>query len=510
MEKANYSKKNETPELGTLALGNASVTIEVDYKFKSSICVDYLTFTFPFDYIEHISNFENTKEEVKVRFYEILNDLKLDFKSGEPAKCGTKGFMYGMTWAVPIQYVGDKNPSTRFDYWLRFNNLKIGCFELSGGCCRDFERRCSAEELNVDSSWRNLLDNIYFKYHGSASRIDIAFDFYNIDLEDPFMYFYNKILNCEFSSPIRSFSPSITFKDDGDSRSYKAQIFHIGEMTGSVSAVFYNKKLEQAHQNNFVECKNWLRFEIRFKDEKADNLVSGLLKNWESKDIYLVGILKKYFDFKIRPKKNKDVFVKRNTRYNWTTDPIWEEMTNSVFKQTLVNQFERESSIKGKAHYLTNYQKKVLTSLYLANGPVGFKQILKNALAIGCSDLDNNDFSRINYHRDKLSMNAITLQDVDALIDDLNKELEDEAYDPVVINDEGEVVVKKEDFLFGLEAKRQQIYPAEEFKKYEKKKNLNSLISIMKDYFKTEYDNFTEDEVLKFIASVVKGQKKGG
>ena len=88
----------------------------------------------------------------------------------------------------------------------------------------------------------------------------------------------------------------------------------------------------------------------------------------------------------------------------------------------------------------------------------------------------------------------------------LNKELEDEAYDPVVINDEGEVVVKKEDFLFELEVKRQQIYPAEEFKKYEKKKNLNSLIACMKEHFKTHYDDFTE-EVIKFIADIVRGQK---
>lgn len=507
MKNSNFNKKFDGSELGIGALGKAPITIEVDYKFKSSICVDYLTFSFPFDFTENITNLENAPDVDKRRFYNILTDLKLEYKSGEPSKSGTKGFMYGMTWAVPVQYVGDKNPATRFDYWLRFNNLKIGCFEMSGGCCRDFERRCLAESLDADAQWRNLLDNVYFKYQGSASRIDIAFDFYNIDLEDPFMYFYQKIFNCEFTSPIRSFSPSITFKDDADSRTYKAQIFHIGDSSGSVSAVFYNKKLEQAHQHNYIECKNWLRFEIRFKDKQADNLVAGLLRNWESKDTYLVGILKKYFDFKVRPQKNKDLFVKRNTRYNWKTDPLWDEMTNSIIKKTLINQFESESSIKGKAHYLTNYQKKVLTSLYLANGPTGFKQILKNALAIGCSDLDNNDFNRINYHRDKLSMDDITIEDVNSLIDQLNKELEDERYDPVVINDNGEVVVKKDDFLLGLDAKRQQIYPEEEFKKYEKKKNLNSLIATMKDYFKTHYDDFTEEEVMKFISDVVKAQK---
>lgn len=489
-------QKNESEDVIGVS-GNTPITREFSNKFESSICIDYLTFSFPFSFKENFLNFKNIgSNEDKEILYTLFRLLILDPEKAEVLNYGTKGYQYGLKWTVPVQFVGETHPATRFDYWLRLNNSPLGCFELTGNCCRDFERRCAESNIKADDAYKRLFDYI-LNCGGSISRLDIAFDFFNLKKDDPFLYFYNKIMNCEFSSPIQDIEPDFKFNDNGDFRTYKKQVIHLGAINGKVSAEIYNKKLQQEAIKKEVDAQSWIRFELKFKDTKADSLVAHMLSCWNTKDKYLTEVLKYYFNFKYKPKCNEDVFVKNSTRRKWITDPFWDEITgNDIGRNKVVNMFLKETTITAKAYYIKNDYKKFLATLYYAYGASGFERIIKETLKEGSYDvLEADTMAIVNFHRKKNKLDEIDDKFIFAKRDELTNDLEQTKDDIYSFDENGEIFRKNEDIITPLKKVEQRKSVLGEINKYKNTKEFRFFIWALKTEFGKVFDDKDPEEL---------------
>ena len=504
-------QKNDTEQRGGV-LGNTPLSREFNNKFESSICFDYLSFTFPFSFKEHYSSFNTSATpEDKELITMFFNILILKPNEAEILNYGTKGFQYGLKWQVPVQFVGESKPATRLDYWLRLNDLQLGCFELTGACCRDFERRCANKGLDADEVYLKLFDFI-FNCGGSISRIDIAYDFFNVKKEDPFLYFYNKIINCEFNSPIQKINPDFCFCDNGDYRTYTKQVIHLGSINGNVSAEIYNKKLQQEALKKEVDVNSWIRFEIKLKDTKADSIVAHLISCWNNKENYLTEILKYYFNFKVRPKSNNDYFVKNTTRRKWKTDPFWDEITGeNIGRQKIVNMFLKETTITAKAFYIKNEYKKFLATLYYAYGPSGFELILKETIKDGSFDvLEANTLSLINFHRHENKLDQIDDSQILETQDVLKQSLETSKDDIYSVTEDGEIFKTNEDILIPLkiDKSKQKKSALSEINKYKNTKEFRFFISALKKELGTDFDELDPETLIEKINQLIKEAKE--
>lgn len=510
MDEEKFQKNEREQSIGVL--GNTPIGREFSNKFESSICFDYLSFTFPFTFKEHYSNFmTNGKPEDKELISTFFHLLILKPDEAELLSYGTKGFQYALKWKVPVEYVGETHPATRLDYWLRLNDLQLGCFELTGNCCRDFERRCAEDGLDADESYLKLFDFI-LNCGGSISRLDIAYDFFNLKKDDPFLYFYNKIMNCEFNSPIQDVEPDFKFNDNGDFRTYKKQVLHLGSINGNVSAEIYNKKLQQEAIKKEVDVNSWIRFEIKLKDTKADSIVAHLISCWNNKDNYLTEILKYYFNFKVRPKCNEDLFVKNSTRRKWKTDPFWDEITGeNIGRQKIVNMFLKETSITAKAYYLNNNYKKFIATLYYAYGPNGFNRIVNDAIKEGSNDvLEANTLSLINFHRHENKLDLIDDEFILEKQNELKEDLESTKDDIYSITEDGEVFKRNDDIMspLNVEKSKQKKSALSEINKYRNTKEFRFFVTALKKELGTDFDKLSPEDLNVKINKLIKEAKE--
>lgn len=495
-----------TPRFATPGLGNTGVSREICHLFQSSIVIDYLTFTFPFGFKDIFENFSRFSEtEDRDHFKGLCRFLRLDEKEAEIRHFGHGAYTYGLDWAVPVQYVGESKPVTTFDYWNKRDNAKSARLEMTGNCCRDFERRLHESGVeNMDEAWEHLLAYIGDGLGGGVSRIDIAFDFFNVPMDDPFMYFYNKIMNCEFNSPISKINPDYSFDDWGDARTFDVQILKLGGKGSSVQAEMYNKKLQQESRKLNVFVDNWIRFELKFRDERAKSLVYHLLQNWDRKDEYLVSILKLYFNFKERPKCNKDTFVPNSTRRHWKTDPVWEEMVGTLHNQKIENVFKHESTITGQAVYLSGMQAQNIARVYHAYGSNGWQKIFQKILAEGTSKIDASGLALINYHRSIVnSQDELTEDDLKNFVDDLDAVLDDEEDDSYLVDENGCVMKTYGDLLASIDPGKDRPSTPDRLRTYEKRKTLYYLIRKLKDEFYSGIDKYSSDQLKDIINSMI-------
>lgn len=498
-------KLKPTPHFATPGLGNTGVGREIS-SFQSSIVIDYLTFTFPFGFTDIFENFPILSEmEDRHRFGQLLRFLELNMKEGEIRHYGHAAYTYGLDWAVPVQYVGESKPVTTFDYWNKRDNSKTARLEMTGSCCRDFERRVDESgDRDMDKRWEHLLAYIGDGLGGGVSRIDIAFDFFNLPLDDPFMYFYDKILNCEFNSPISKIHPDYTFDDRGDSRTFDVQILKLGGKTSSVQGEIYNKKLQQESRRLNVAVKNWIRFELKFRDEKAKSLVYHLLRNWDKKDDYLTSILKLYFNFKERPKCNKDRFVQNSTRRHWKVDPFWEQMVGTLHNQKIENVFKHESTITGEAVYLSGMQSQNIARVFHAYGQNGWQKIFQKILAEGTSKIDASGLALINYHRSIVNaQEELTEDDLKNFVSDLDAILDEEEDDSYLIDENGSVMKTYGDLLASIDPGKARPSTPDRLRTYEKRKTLYYLIRKLKDEFYSGIDKYSSDQLKDIINSMI-------
>lgn len=257
------------------------------------IVIDYFSATFPFICYEEDSE------------YSIIDDIILmtcDFlsiKKEDVEKCD-----YAMH---------------RFEYQYRLSDhitlrlcgpdLKTGhkscSIKLSGQGCREFE------ELATDRTWLDFLEFFIVRLNASPTRIDIAIDDYD----------GNNITFEEVKRKLDSGHFTTSFQDKDfimHGSNNKGLSLQFGSHSSTQMLVIYEKLKEQRTKG--IECIQdyWVRYEMRYRHEKAYNVCMNIINHGNSgfKE-YIFGLLYSMLDIKADNNYGEDNIHKAKTDDNW-------------------------------------------------------------------------------------------------------------------------------------------------------------------------------------------------
>lgn len=450
------------------------------HNFETAYTFDYFTFSFPFPFQKPLAGVQPTDPGL-TDFYSLLTALHLKYDLIEES-CKTKGFRYGYSWSVPVKYVGMKHPATRFDYYLEPNKKELGCFELSGACCRDFERRYSEQHCTdeLDFAWYNLFSTV-IDCSGNPTRLDVAFDIFNADPDHRFMYYMDKLIHSEFNSPIGIVHPDYIFDDRLNT--FTKQVVTLGGEKSKVKICIYNKKLEQEAQNLICVYDSWIRIEIRFYNKKAQEIVAGLVSDWENRYEYLVGVLKNYLQLKNRPNQSQSAWISRKVRTKWQPDSYWQSLFMDTDKKKIANLFQKTTSIDAQRAYLMENYNRFLTMLSLAMDPKEMNLYKAHLISKGFENLKPGDLEKINYFRSRNNLRELSEDELLDRLTDVEIDKAKAMEDPSAIKALEHLEVEKADRLKVV------------FSKYKKNKNKNLFFREFMHAVGDDFDEMTDEEL---------------
>lgn len=234
--------------------------------------IDYLRITFP-------------SHDVDMIFNEILR-IKKEFFAP------VSSHLYGYVGGYQLDYItvmySDKEDS------------RGTMIQLSGQGCRQFE----AFLKRSNRSWRDFLFQCQER-KANFTRIDLAINDYEEYLSIPTLL--NKINKQELISKFERFD----FNGSGSISKKKREgvTIYLGSKASDFYICFYQKNYEIAKKQKIpleeIKIKN--RYELRFKDQRASDVVTLFLENADLSKI-LLGILNDYLYFvdRVPGKQRKD------------------------------------------------------------------------------------------------------------------------------------------------------------------------------------------------------------
>lgn len=248
---------------------------------KNKISIDQLRFYLPYiDSNEYYSNAEVLRAAEEIfdfsAYFEIIAKSKGQNGYSESYNFGSEQRRYvSLMW----------NPE-RKDMGISIDFTAIG--------------KATYEELvefntGFKVNWQQIIRQVYQKYQGHISRIDIATDLINYQfsvdeiarrITKQELMFLNKQGN---KIPVKR----LKFISNGE----KTETIYVGARTSDCFLRIYDKKIEQDRSDGRYRslarsCHDWLRFEGEFKGKLAHK-IGNLISNWDKQDIYpgLLGIV---------------------------------------------------------------------------------------------------------------------------------------------------------------------------------------------------------------------------
>lgn len=204
---------------------------------------------------------------------------------------------------------------------------------LTGQGCRAYERWIVEKkpyplevdkngEYDASSVWRGLLGRI-LKYSDKFSRIDGAIDDFKT-------YFKLLEIDRKIDEGVCTslFSESRTIKSrDISTGELKGLTIYLGSVKSDVQIVCYDKYLERkAKDKEFDEnISNWNRFECRFKNDHAYQVVKKIMEGNQSLGKYLHSVIHRYFNI-LQPVKGD------TNRSRWGYWKHWARFLGAVEK----------------------------------------------------------------------------------------------------------------------------------------------------------------------------------
>lgn len=277
---------------------------------------------------------------------------------------------------------------------------------MSGSGCRDYE------ELNI--GWYNL----FIMLHGmtvSYNRIDIAID----DYTDK--YFTLKKLKYYNSHGLISSKFEISWYMDkkriatGESLGDTLQF---GSKASLVQITFYDKLLERASQNYIVNnnIKHWTRCEVRFRHNKAKDIINLLINNENDLNVVVKGVLHDYIRFLIKNDKNKQ-------KCKWDTAKWWLDYLENIDKLKLSTKNPERSITRKKAWIDKSVSKSYLQVLISTMNNISLdnhsSSFIKDVLINGVENITDKDIEMINDYRISNKLLPITKEQLYDYIRDI-------------------------------------------------------------------------------------------
>lgn len=242
--------------------------------------------------------------------------------------------------------------------------------ELSGTGCRQMEAFLKARSI----TWFDFLSDC-IKFGGKFPRLDLSID-------DRYTYFsipnlLKKVEDGELISRFKKieYFGSMSIKD---SEIQGTTIYFGSKKSSDVYFCFYEKNYEQASKFNVdvEEFGDWNRYELRFKDDRATNVVYELLDHMSFMPVAR-GVLKNYLRF---VEKTSNV-----NKSDWKTSPFWEEFLKDVERLSIFTNPKEDFYERSRSWYL-NQASATRKMIDLAEGTLGKTDMIDHEAEVELSD----------------------------------------------------------------------------------------------------------------------------
>ncbi len=295
-----------------------SDTIE-EIKTGIHVSFDYFKCTFPLI----VRKAELEKTEMNRTIKEIAAFFNIDSKEiGDSYYVPRYKEAYTLGEAIDIRLGGPE-----------FGNGFESCYiELKGQGCKEYEVRCP------EKTWDDLLIYFVLRLEGRIKRIDIAIDDYE-EKEITFDDLLSKLENNHFTSQFKDRNFNLI------GNKVKGRSITFGSHKSSLMFCIYEKLKEQLSKGISCNQEHWIRYEMRFKDQRGEDFAINYLK-LEEKDIrtYIMQVFYQMLDIKEDNTRTID------HQCHIPTDLKWQSFLGHVEK------YKMERTIKLEGSYLTYEQ----------------------------------------------------------------------------------------------------------------------------------------------------------
>ena len=309
------------------------------------------------DYLRASIELEVTDQEFEE---EIVNDKKIEIANllgVNEDEIGERDhhkerykYMFELGDSMEVGMLGPKNA----------RGIPTCSIHLKGQGCRDYETR------NPNKNFIELLRELKYGQNAIFSRIDTAIDIYKKEILD-MEYLESKLKKKQFISSFKKkYYKKHGCPEEGDS-------IEMGGRDSPCQLVFYDKLLEQKAKRHVVDKDYWLRCELRFRHEKADQFVTELIAAYDGKlkginkidmpavEAYIKSVLLGILD--IKEDNNYDM----DHQYLVSTDSKWANFTGT-HKWNIDATGRKETSWNKKEDVMSHSLPSYLLTKYMIAG----------------------------------------------------------------------------------------------------------------------------------------------
>lgn len=279
---------------------------------------------------------------------------------------------------------------------------------LSGDGCRVFEK--------LGGVWTDLFKFFLVNQteHFKIGRLDLAIDDFEGDEITPYQlesYFRNKWL----VTPFRKMKHENDFDITGEKPSNDSYAWTFGKR-GANQFQIYDKTLERTANDYYVTVDTWYRYEMRFVDDKARQVVDLYVQSVENDDSKMFMSFAKKLLLSIMDIKEPSETDTNRSR--WNTLPAWAMFTDSLEKIDLNTKNRSETTIAKKIPWFKEDMATTMLELFIVFGPDFFEELYE---ILANSKFKLKHLNRINnYLRDK-GKTELTIDDIRSLQASLKK-----------------------------------------------------------------------------------------
>lgn len=210
---------------------------------------------------------------------------------------------------------------------MQYNGFQI---LMSGSGCRNYENFLVINK----ETWFDFFARVC-QYHVNFPRIDLAIDDHKPYLNIPELIRLTK--QGLISSQLRNYSENASGELSESIPIHKGNTLYLGSSNSDFRIVFYEKGYEQAEKFGKELDPNWNRYELRFRQERANKVVQELIARRDVAEIAM-SVLNGKIRFLEQP-ENKSTSRKRL----YPTYPPWELFMQDIEKIKLTIQPQKKT-----------------------------------------------------------------------------------------------------------------------------------------------------------------------
>ena len=210
---------------------------------------------------------------------------------------------------------------------IQYNGFQI---LMSGSGCRNYENFLVINK----ETWFDFFARVC-QYHVNFPRIDLAIDDHKPYLNIPELIRLTK--QGLISSQLRNYSENASGELSESIPVHKGNTLYLGSSNSDFRIVFYEKGYEQAEKFGKELDPNWNRYELRFRQERANKVVQELIARRDVAEIAM-SVLNGKIRFLEQP-ENKSTSRKRL----YPTYPPWKLFMQDIEKIKLTIQPQKKT-----------------------------------------------------------------------------------------------------------------------------------------------------------------------